>query len=218
MSEPKKLENLMKKTTQNLVILSCFFVACLIVSNVIACKVVQIGWILIPAAVIAYPITFLCTDVISELWGKAQANKTVALGFIVQVCMLGLFYLAMVLPAIDPVFQEQFSAVIGTSVRFVIASLLAYIVSQTFDVNFFHFLKCKFKPKWIRNNGTMVSQLFDTAIFITIGFWGIIPELGVMIVSQYIVKVILAACDTPIFYYLTRNSEKNPNEVYNENC
>ena len=158
-------------------VLTCFFVVSLIVSNIIAAKVVCIGWIEIPAAVIAYPITFLCTDVISEIWGREEARRTVHLGFVVQIFSLILIYIAIYLPPAEYMleFQSSFAETLGTSARFVLASLVAYGVAQTLDVHLFHWLRGRFEPKWMRNNGsTMVSQLVDTVIFITIGFWGVV--------------------------------------------
>ena len=183
-------------------VLTCFFVVSLIVSNIIAAKVVCIGWIEIPAAVIAYPITFLCTDVISEIWGREEARRTVHLGFVVQI-------FSLILAEYMLEFQSSFAETLGTSARFVLASLVAYGVAQTLDVHLFHWLRGRFEPKWMRNNGsTMVSQLVDTVIFITIGFWGVVPNLGWMMVSQYVVKWVFALADTPVFYYLTRDHGK----------
>ena len=199
----------MYKTTRNLTIVTAFFVTALVISNIIASKVVQIGWIEIPAAVVAYPITFLCTDIVSELWGKKEANFLVRLGFVVQLFSLILIYAALFLPpaAYMIEFQESFAATLGSSARFVFASMIAYLVAQTFDVEVFHRIKARFKPKWMRNNVTILSQLIDTTIFITIAFAGVVPNLLVMIFSQYLVKVIIAVADTPIFYFLTRHGQ-----------
>ena len=201
----------MCKTEKNLIWLNCFFIASLLIANVVAGKIVSIGCFVLPAAVVAYPITFLCTDIIGEIWGEQEANKTVKKGFIIQIFALLLLYIAILLPpaSFAKEFQLQFSEVLSNSARFVIASLCAYIVSQHCDVKLFHGLKRKFlKQKWLRNNtSTMTSQLIDTALFITIAFYGTVPDLFLMIVSQYIVKCIMALLDTPFFYFFTR-SEK----------
>ena len=94
--------------------------------------------------------------------------------------------------------------------RVVFASLTAYTISQAHDVISFNFWrnKTKGKHKWLRNNAsTLVSQIIDTAIFITIAFWGLVPDLLWMIISQYVVKAIIALLDTPFFYLLTRNNK-----------
>lgn len=200
------------KTTKNLTIITAFFVTSLVISNIIASKVVQIGWIEIPAAVIAYPVTFLCTDLVSEIWGKKEANFLVRLGFVVQLFSLVLIYAAVFLPPAVYMteFQETFAATLGSSGRFVLASMIAYLVAQSFDVELFHRIKRRFKPKWMRNNATVFSQLLDTTIFITVAFAGVVPNLLTMIVSQYIIKFIITLADTPIFYYLTRHGSAEP--------
>lgn len=190
--------------------LNGFFIMSLLVANVVASKVVNLYGLIVPSAVVAYAITFLCTDVIGELYGKEEANNTVKLGFITQVFSLILIALAIKLPpAIFMIeYSQVFSQVLGQSLRVVSASLIAYLISQANDVFIFHKLKEKTngKYKWLRNNlSTMISQFIDTVIFITIAFYGVVPNLWLMVVSQYLVKFILALLDTPFFYLLTKD-------------
>jgi len=198
----------MKKTAENLTLLKCIFVTTLIVANIAAAKVVTFWGLVVPAAIVAYPLTFLMTDVIGEIWGKEEANKTVKLGFVCQLLSLILIGLAIVLPVAEFANnQAEFESILGQSFRMVVASLIAYTVAQFNDVYIFHKLKDKHngKHKWIRNNlSTMTSQLLDTAIFITIAFIGTVPNIFVMIISQYAVKLVYAILDTPFFYLLTR--------------
>ncbi|MCR1522302.1 queuosine precursor transporter [Clostridioides difficile] len=203
----------MKKTERNLTLLNCIFVTSLVVSNIVAGKVIDVLGLIVPAAVVAYPITFLCTDVIGEIWGKEEANRTVKRGILMQLFSLLLITIAIYLPSAS--FATEYSSnlkvVLGQNVRFVLASLTAYILAQSNDVFIFHKLKDKFrgKHKWLRNNAsTMLSQLIDTSIFITIGFWGTVPSLVTMIMSQYVVKFCLALADTPFFYLLTREDRE----------
>lgn len=204
---------MVKKTEKNLTLLNCVFVTSLVVSNIVAGKVIDIFGLIVPAAVVAYPLTFLCTDVIGEIWGKEEANRTVKRGILMQLFSLLLITIAIALPSAS--FATEYSSnlkvVLGQNVRFVLASLTAYILAQSNDVFIFHKLKEKFggKHKWLRNNAsTMLSQLIDTSIFITIGFWGTVPSLITMIMSQYVVKFCLALLDTPFFYLLTRENKK----------
>lgn len=179
----------------------------LVIANVVAGKVVMFKGIILPAAVVSYAFTFLSTDIISEKWGKEKASEAVKFGFVAQIFAGALIILAQHLP-VAPFAQETqkaFNIILGQNFRFVIASLTAYLISQHTDVLAFHFLKEKFNAKWIRNNGsTITSQFIDTAIFITIAFWGNVPNLIIMILSQYIIKLILAVLDTPLFYLLTK--------------
>ena len=159
-----------------------------------------------PAAVFAYPVTFALTDIISEVWGKKTAQKVVWIGFAANLCLVFFIYLAIFLPA-APFYTltQEFEMILGNTWRIIVASLLAYIVSQTHDVFAFHFWKRATKARhlWLRNNAsTMVSQLLDTAIFIPAAFWGAVPSNVIvnMILSQYTLKLLIAAIDTPFVY------------------
>lgn len=206
----------MEKTNKNLLILNGIFITSLLIANVVSAKIVTFGGLVIPAAIVAYPLTFLMTDVIGEIWGKEQANETVKLGFICQLISLILIGLAIVLP-VAPFAdnQAEFKGIMAQSFRVVAASLVAYYCSQSWDVWVFHKIREKGTGnKWLRNNlSTMTSQIIDTAIFITIAFIGTVPNIWVMIGSQYLIKCIYALLDTVPFYYLTRGSEIiNPNK------
>lgn len=205
----------MKKTNKNLMLLNGVFITSLIVSNIVAAKVVSFWGLVTPAAIVAYPLTFLMTDVIGEIWGKEEANRTVKVGFICQIISLALIGLAILLP-IAPFAdnQTEFKSIMGQSFRLVGASLTAYLIAQFNDVLIFHKLKKKTngKYKWLRNNlSTTTSQLLDTSIFIVIGFIGTVPNIWTMIASQYLIKFIYAILDTPFFYYLTRKNEATQN-------
>jgi uncharacterized integral membrane protein (TIGR00697 family) len=206
----------MEKTNKNLLILNGIFITSLLIANVVSAKIVTFGGLVIPAAIVAYPLTFLMTDVIGEIWGKEQANETVKLGFICQLISLVLIGLAILLP-VAPFAdnQAEFKGIMAQSFRVVAASLVAYYCSQSWDVWVFHKIREKGTGnKWLRNNlSTMTSQIIDTAIFITIAFIGTVPNIWVMIGSQYLIKCIYALLDTIPFYYLTRGSEIiNPNK------
>lgn len=200
----------MQKTDRNLLILNGIFITSLLIANVLSAKIVSFWGMVIPAAIVAYPLTFLMTDLIGEIWGKEQANKAVKLGFICQIAslvMIGLAILLPVAPFADN--QAQFKSIMGQSFRVVAASLVAYYCSQSWDVWIFHKIRdISTKHKWIRNNvSTMTSQMIDTAIFITIAFIGVVPNIWTMIISQYVIKVVYAALDTIPFYLLTKGSE-----------
>lgn len=207
----------MKKTQNNLILLNCIFVAGLIISNITAAKIVTFWGLIAPAAVVVYPLTFLMTDIIGEIWGKKEANRTVRNGLICQLISLALIGAAIILP-VAPFADNQaaFTAILGNTFRMVFASLIAYMAAQSWDVFMFHFLKNKTegKHKWLRNNAsTMSSQAIDTLIFITIGFYGVVPNIWAMVASQYIIKFVLALLDTPFFYLLTRGKEKQERDI-----
>lgn len=217
----------MKKNNLNLTILISVFVVCLIIANVVTAKTVQTGiplfgsTIIIPGAVLCYALTFLMTDVIGEIWGRAEAQRAVLIGMGCQILATLLILLTNFLPATDPAMQAAYEMLLGQNWVFVLGSLTAYLCSQSWDVFIFHRIRNKFikkhgdnRHRWIWNNAsTMTSQIIDTVIFIFIAFglgfgWAFDPamhgQLFAMMVGQYLVKFLIAAADTPIFYLLTR--------------
>ena len=206
----------MRKTDKNLSLIRGIFIAALLTANVVSSKIVYFWDLTVPAAVVAYPLTFLMTDVIGEIWGREEANRTVRLGFICQVISLILIALALILP-VAPFADNQaaFSSILGSSFRVVAASMLAYVCSQSWDVWIFHKIRDQYIEKkgstqggrWIWNNAsTMTSQLIDTVIFIVAAFAGTVPNIFSMILSQYVVKLAYAALDTIPFYLLTNRA------------
>ena len=197
-----------------LLFIKCLFITSLIISNVVTGKILHIFGFVIPGAALCYAFTFLCTDIISEIEGKKKAHELVLIGFLCSMFASGLIFLTQQLPpapfALDK--AEAYNTLLGINSRVVGASMCAYFISQWIDVSIFHAIKKKTKGKykWIRNTfSTMGSQLIDTGIFITIAFYGTVPNIWGMIVGQYLLKVIIAILDTPVFYLLTKTTLKN---------
>jgi uncharacterized integral membrane protein (TIGR00697 family) len=191
-----------------LVVLATLFTTCLLVANVLAVKLISIGGWIVPAGVIAYPLTFLLTDVITELYGRRTASKVVWVGFGANLLMVILIFSGKLLPS-APFWEGQpaYESILGMVPRIVLASMVAYLISQHHDVFAFHFWRKKTKSRflWLRNNAsTMVSQALDTGIFITIAFWGTVSTgiLTNMLLTQYLIKLGIAALDTPFCYLL----------------
>ena len=154
--------------------LSGIFLTSLVVGNIIGTtKFVDIFGLIVPAGVLAYPFTFLATDLICELYGKRKAQTLVWIGFSMNIFMLGLMSLGHFLPDATGVsgaastFEQVYRLMVGN----VIASMIAYLIAQTIDVHLFHFWKklTKGKHLWLRNNAsTTFSQLIDTVSILTI--------------------------------------------------
>lgn len=189
--------------------LNGIFVGLLILANIVAVKLFSIGeWAMLPAAVVVYIFTYPLIDVIVEAYGKKEGRRTVNAGLVTQVLALIFITITIHLPA-APVFQEQkaFETILNGSFRVIIASLISYAVSQNLDVFVFNKLKSVHGSKklWLRNNAsTMLSQLIDTTIFITIAFYGTMPlaVLGSLILTQYIFKFLASILTTPLVYGL----------------
>lgn len=187
------------------ILLASMFSGSLVIASVISSKIISIGGIVLPAGILAYCITFVASDVISEIWGREKAKQVVLGGFAALVVCLGLIHLALAWPGAS--FwdnHEAYDSVLGAAPRIIIASLAAYLVSQNHDVWAFHFWKETFQGRhlWIRNNlSTASSQVIDSVIFITIAFYGVVPVLP-LIAGQILIKILIAFMDTPVVYFL----------------
>lgn len=165
-----------------------------------------------------YGSIFFATDILSEKYGKQDATRSVFLGFFSAVTLLITMQMALVFVPLQDDFalaiQDAFSLIFGFSGRIVLASLTAYFASQLLDVTLYSKIRSWLPDDrwlWVRNNGsTMISQAVDTAIFVTIAFWGFSYDIGQIMLSTYILKFLIAAMDTP-FLYLAKKIEPKSN-------
>ncbi len=188
------------------------FATLTVVANLVCRKLVVVGNFIVPAGVIIYSSTFLVTDIISEIYGKEKGKRAVICGLLANIVMLiSVLTVLMWTPADIPGnldVAKAFGTVFSLTPRIVFASIVAYFISQMHDVYAFHFWKVKTHGRhlWLRNNAsTIVSQAIDTTVFITLAFYGVVPNevLFSMILGQYLIKVIIALLDTPFMYMAT---------------
>ena len=185
----------------------------------------------VAVGVLPYPITFLCTDFISELYGRGRANAVVWMGLIVNFWVIAVLWIGGVLPGFEAVDPETGKLAVDAAGRVpvffeirslafaaVLASMVAYLVAQLVDVHVFHFWKrlTNGKHLWLRNNGsTLVSQLVDTVAVILITYYlagglpvddskAIGPQLLLFIATGYAFKLVAALLDTVPFYIGSR--------------
>lgn len=169
----------------------------------------------ISAGVLPYPITFLITDLISEIYGKKKANEVVTAGIFASVFSMGIIFIANKVPAIasSPIDNKTFTEVFGLSPLGVLASMLAYLFAQYIDISIYHFWKNLTHGKylWLRNNfSTFSSQFADT--FTVVGLLCIFEVLPWdkfygLVISGFLFKISIAFLDTPFLYlfvYLLR--------------
>jgi len=154
----------------------------------------------------AHAFTFPCTDAVAEVWGAKRARLMVYLGTAVYIIATGLIYIATLLPAADGwPHNDAYNALFAAAPRIVLGSLVATIFAQLWDIYVFEWIKRRTGRKylWLRNNAsTLGSQFFDTIIFYSIAFYGIIPNevLPQVIAGSYLLKLLVALIDTPIVY------------------
>jgi uncharacterized integral membrane protein (TIGR00697 family) len=202
-------------------ILSGLFITSLVVSNLIFQKFFywspfgEVSLFSTPlfelsVGILPYPLTFLITDLISEIYGKKMANKVVVVGIIASVFSLLIVYTASFVSATDwsPVSDGMFSKVFGNTLIAVFSSMMAYLLAQFVDIQIYHFWKglTKGKHLWLRNNfSTFSSQLIDTtSVVLLLCFFGEIEwsRFTGLVLSGFLFKALIALCDTPILYLL----------------
>ncbi len=194
-------------------ILGALFISSLVASNLIFQKFFQwdffgIYTFEISVGILPYPITFLITDIISEIFGKRKANQIVTAGIFASFFSLLIISVANVVPATSwsPIDNETFDKVFGATVIAVFASMIAYLFAQYIDIQVFHFWKrlTKGKHLWLRNNfSTFSSQFIDTlTVLLLLCSTGIIEwnRFFILLLNGFLFKVLVAALDTPILY------------------
>ena len=199
--------------------LGALFITSLVVSNLIFQKffywhpfgdvsVFGASLFEISVGILPYPVTFLITDLISEIFGKKKANQIVVAGIFASFFSLLIVYTANAVPATvwSPVQDGLFTSVFGNTMIAVFASMMAYLLAQFVDIQLYHFWKDLTKGKylWIRNNfSTFSSQLIDTfTVVLLLCSFGEIPwdKFTGLVISGFIFKIIIAFLDTPFLY------------------
>jgi uncharacterized integral membrane protein (TIGR00697 family) len=199
----------------------CVAVFCvvLVVSNIISAKLINLPLLgydfVIPAGLITYPLTFLISDLVSEIFGPKRAKLMVYLAFAMNLLSFGIIQMALALPSISEAEQMAFKAVLGLSGIRIFSSLTAYLAGQIVDVQLYARIR-KWTGEgqlWLRNNGsTCASQIVDTVLVdILFLYWGlgmslqeVIPIMGV----SYLYKAAFSIATTPFFYaavFLTKS-------------
>jgi len=194
-------------------ILGALFIAALVVGNLIFQKFFTWDFLglytfEISVGILPYPITFLITDIISEVYGKKKANQVVTAGIFASLFSLLIVYVADIVPATSwsPVDDSLFNTVFGATAIAVFASMMAYLLAQYIDIQLFHFWKrlTRGKHLWLRNNfSTFLSQFVDTfTVLLLLCTFGKIDWslFGTLLLSGFLFKVLVAALDTPLLY------------------
>ena len=203
------------------------FLGSLVVCNLIANKfiTVDLGFkvFILSAGALPYPITFLVTDLLSEIWGERRARQVVWTGFAVSAFVLGVLWLGSLFPAIpESILNDAtYHLVFDNAWRVIGASMIAYLVAQLVDVKLFHFWKrlTRGRHLWLRNNAsTLCSQCLDSFLIVLVLFGGQQSPAWMFqtALDLWLFKSLVAFCDTPFFYggtWLIRRYLKSPKDL-----
>jgi uncharacterized integral membrane protein (TIGR00697 family) len=195
--------------------LTGFFVTCLVVSNIIAIKPIAVGPFFLPSAIIVFPVSYILADILTEVYGYRLARQAIWVGFACNALSVGAIYLSILMhPA--PFWtlahfsspeksQEAYAAIFGFVPRLLLASFIAYLVGEFLNAFVMAKIKVAMQGRhlWVRTiSSTLVGQMADSAIFITLAFYGILPSIVLvnMIGMQWLTKSLYEALLTPLTY------------------
>ena len=189
----------------------------LLLANIMGPKLTVIGGLQTSMGVILYSSIFFATDLLSEKYGRKEAQRAVLLGFFVSVALVVMTQISMLfLPSTMPQtsafalsVHEATVTLFDYTPRFVFGSLLAYLISQSFDVWVFHRIRAATDGRhlWLRNTGsTLLSQAIDTLIYGLVVWWGLVDLVTALQLAgaKYVFKFAIAVIDTPFIYMACR--------------
>lgn len=192
------------KKTKFLQMLTGLFVGCLLISNILAAKTFTFGSIVLPSAVIIFPVVYIVNDVLAEVYGYSETKKVIWLGFAVNAIAVLAYTIAIALPAPEYATETAaaFAATLGSTGRMLIASFAAYLVGSLVNAKVMVLMKGRNESRLMLRcvASTAVGEGIDALIFITIAFFGTMPlaTLGIMILSQAAFKTVYEIISYPV--------------------
>ncbi len=209
-----------EKNYQYFDIIMALFVAVLLISNVASAKIVQLWHFSFDGGTLLFPLSYLFGDILTEVYGYKMTKKVIWLGFLSASLMAVVLAVVTALPsAQDWPYQEAFQNILGQTPRIVLASLIAYFAGEFSNSFILAKLKIKTKGKhlWLRTiSSTLVGEGIDTVLFVSIAFWGILPQglLLAVFVSNYVFKTGVEIILTPLTYKVVKFLKRKENEDF----
>jgi uncharacterized integral membrane protein (TIGR00697 family) len=201
------------KVSQRFIVIAAIFITCLITANIIAVKLISIGGLILPAAIIIFPLSYIFGDILTEVYGFRAARRVIWLGFLCNLIVVLAIWIGGLLPA-APFWEEKqaaYDTILGLVPRVLLGSFVAYLIGEF--ANSFILAKMKIKTKgrwlWTRTIGsTIVGQGLDSAVFITIVFAGTPEFVAISIVHLWLVKTGYETVATPFTYAVVNYLKK----------
>lgn len=204
---------MLKTKNELLHIIIGLFVGLLIVSNILTSKQFSVGELSLTCGVIIFPLVYIINDLLVEVYGYETTKKIILLGFVVQLIAVIAYHLAIALPS--PIYSQEsaeaFAMVLGSSGRILLASFVAYLIGSILNAKVMVKLKERFHDKLMLRcvSSTLVGESVDSAIFLTVAFFGVLPseELLILIVCEALFKVCLEIIIYPMTRKVIRKAE-----------
>ena len=210
-------------------LVTAIFVTTLIISNIIGVKLVRVAGLVLPAAVVLFPVAYIFGDILTEVYGYANARRVIWTGFLCNLLAVAAIWVAGLLPAAPfwtagafktaETAQQAYTAILGFAPRLLAASFLAYLLGEF--LNSFVMAKLKLRTQgrflWLRTiTSTIIGEGADSAVFISVAFWGILAPGSIVtsILSQWLFKVVYEVLATPLTYLIVNALKRSENEDY----
>ena len=198
--------------SHRLVIITAIFITCLITANVIAVKVISLGFVILPAAIFIFPLSYIFGDVLTEVYGYRQARKVIWLGFACNLIFVIFAWVGQVLPP-APFWgeQEAYENILGYTPRLLAASFFGYLAGEFANSFILARMKILTRGRWLWSRtigSTIVGQGLDTSIFITLAFIGTPSFVPMMMLYHWLAKTIIEALATPLTYAIVNSLKK----------
>ncbi|HEX8991017.1 MAG TPA: queuosine precursor transporter [Anaerolineales bacterium] len=210
----------MQRQYRYLNLVTAIFVTCLITANIMAVKIVDVGGIVLPAAVIIFPISYIFGDVLTEVYGYARSRQVIWIGFGCNLLAVVAFWVGGLLPA-APFWQGQaaYTSILGATPRILAASFVAYLAGEFLNSLVLAKMKIATQGRWLwtRTIGsTLVGEGVDSLIFITLAFAGTVAggDLLRLVVTQWLFKSLYEAVATPATYAVVNYLKRTEREDY----
>lgn len=199
------------------VFITALFITCLLASNILIVKQIELFGLTLPAAIVIFPLSYIFGDVLTEVYGYSQARRVIWLGFFCNLLMVIAIWLVGILPA-APVFDAQtaYERILGNTPRFLIASFVAYLAGEFVNSYIMARMKILTKGRWLWTRtitSTVAGEAVDTSIVLLVGFWGVLPPAIIfsMILWHWLFKICYEVLATPLTYTLVGYLKKAEN-------
>ncbi|MDD5647627.1 MAG: queuosine precursor transporter [Dehalococcoidia bacterium] len=199
------------------VFITALFITCILASNILIVKQIELFGLTLPAAVVIFPLSYIFGDVLTEVYGYSQARRVIWLGFFCNLLMVIAIWLVGILPA-SSVFDAQaaYERILGNTPRFLIASFIAYLAGEFINSYIMARMKISTKGKWLWTRtiaSTIAGEAIDTAIVLLVGFWGVLPAATIfsMVFWHWLFKICYEILATPLTYSLVGYLKKAEN-------
>ena len=200
------------KVSHRFVVITAIFITCLITANIIAVKVISVGSVILPAAIVVFPLSYIFGDILTEVYGYRWARRVIWLGFICNLIFVFFAWVGQLLPP-APFWekQEAYVGILGYTWRLLIASFCGYLVGEFANSFVLARMKILTQGRWLWSRtigSTIVGQGLDTAVFITLAYIGTASFVPIMILYHWLIKTGYEAVATPFTYAVVNYLKK----------